>query len=74
MLNPIIFLLYNKFFFHLFSFRLCGGSASIPRRLDVTVNSSGDINSSTENMEDEGKMLPLSLSCNKSMPHMLVAP
>ena len=59
---------------YLISFSLCGGSASIPRRLNVTVNSSADINYSTENMEDEGKMLPLSLSCNESMPHMLVVP
>ena len=59
---------------YLISFSLCGGSASIPRILDVTVNSSGDINNSTENMEDEGKISPLSLSCNKSMPHMLVIP
>ena len=51
---------------------LCGGSASIPRRLNVTVHSSDDINYSTEKMEDERKMSPLSLSCNQSMPHMLV--
>ena len=59
---------------YLISSSLCGGSASIPRRMNVTVHSSGDINYSTENMEDERKMLPLSLSCNKSMPHMLVIP
>ena len=55
------------------SFSLCGGSASIPRRLKVTVHSSGNINDNTENMEDEGKVPLLILSCNESMPHMLVA-
>ena len=59
---------------YLISFSLCGGSASIPRRLNVTVHSFGDITNNTENMEDEGKMSPLSLSCNESMSHMLVVP
>ena len=57
---------------YLISSSLCGGSASIPRRLNLTVNSSGYINYTTENMEDKRKMSPLSLSCNQSMPHMLV--
>ena len=49
-----------------------GGSASIPKRWKVTVHYLDYINYNTENMEDEGKMSPLSLSCNESMPHMLV--
>ena len=69
MLSPVTAPLCDNLFIN-FSFSICGGSAGIQRRLNVAVNSSGDVGSSTENMEDKRKMSPLSLSCNDTMPHM----
>ena len=52
----------------LISFRLCGGSASRPRRKAIIFYSLHNITDVVE--EEEEKEIPFNVTCNDTTPHM----